>query len=778
MRVIMWWLFAISVAAAELPVRASVRFEPALNYEQFGWRSFRMASHEDRVSFTICLVQRNVPTLKRRALQASTPGHADYGKFLTASEIASLTSPPPEAISAVKAWLNAYGIPATVVRESVHVSCSASLASALLRTSFAVYKNEQSKALLVRASRGFSLPDNVASHVATIFGLHGLPAPRLEKAPAVSVANVTPAVLWSTYSIGSPFVNREGKGRQAVAEFQGQFMDKADLATFFRAEVPNARPGDDQVRKFVGVPYKEGAGVEALLDVEFLMGVAPGVATEFWLWPERDFCADLHNFTGAMLAAAQPPLVSSISYGWQGNLSHLHCQPSDVEAVDINWAKLAAAGFSIMISSGDSGAGYSTPQCTAGSGDKGQAITSGTVLSSLDATVAECCEVSTTRRGTGWMWTPAKPEVGADADKKGVYTFDQAPFHNVLHSSDPNFPFYEVHILNGTLSAKGGSVALYDANGTFPNTTVAFGPAHVSSNELLRDIAMRIGGKHGEKITGRAVFSPTKPPQCMELLWDSPRAGYAGVMYNGRSPPPPPPRGNCTIYSKITGTGPASSHQIVSSSGPPKAELYPSWPASSPWVTAVGATRFVGQMVGGEEMATDAFGSGGGFSLDFDQTDATWQVEAVAKYVAMGDSLPKFPNATDFSPHGRATPDVSTLGEGFQVYKDGKVTTVGGTSASSPTFAAMISLLNEARLKAGKPQMGFLNPFLYANPDAFFDVVKGTNAYGRGPFTTPVGFACAPGWDAATGLGTPHFDKLLKAAMAAANGSIVKGEEA
>ena len=95
-------------------------------------------------------------------------------------------------------------------------------------------------------------------------------------------------------------------------------------------------------------------------------------------------------------------------------------------------------------------------------------------------------------------------------------------------------------------------------------------------------------------------------------------------------------------------------------------------------------------------------------------------------------------------------------------------------SASSPSFAAMVSLLNEARLKAGKPQMGFLNPFLYANPDAFFDVVKGTNAYGRGPFTTPVGFACAPGWDAATGLGTPHYDKLLAAALTAAPSSMVE----
>ena len=90
---------------------------------------------------------------------------------------------------------------------------------------------------------------------------------------------------------------------------------------------------------------------------------------------------------------------------------------------------------------------------------------------------------------------------------------------------------------------------------------------------------------------------------------------------------------------------------------------------------------------------------------------------------------------------------------------------MGGTSASSPFFAGLISLINEERLKAGKPQMGFLNPFLYANPDAFFDVVKGTNAIGRGTGPSRYGFAAAKGWDAATGLGSPYFDKLLEAAL-------------
>ena len=67
-------------------------------------------------------------------------------------------------------------------------------------------------------------------------------------------------------------------------------------------------------------------------------------------------------------------------------------------------------------------------------------------------------------------------------------------------------------------------------------------------------------------------------------------------------------------------------------------ELWASWPASSPWVTAVGATRFVGQKVGNAEMATDQFGSGGGFSKMFDQSKAQWQAAAVAKYLKTVDA--------------------------------------------------------------------------------------------------------------------------------------------
>lgn len=59
-------------------------------------------------------------------------------------------------------------------------------------------------------------------------------------------------------------------------------------------------------------------------------------------------------------------------------------------------------------------------------------------------------------------------------------------------------------------------------------------------------------------------------------------------------------------------------------------------------------------------------------------------------------------------------PDVSAMGEFFQVVVGGAIESVGGTSASSPTFTAIVTLLNDARIASGKPPLGFLNPLLYS----------------------------------------------------------------
>ena len=117
-----------------------------------------------------------------------------------------------------------------------------------------------------------------------------------------------------------------------------------------------------------------------------------------------------------------------------------------------------------------------------------------------------------------------------------------------------------------------------------------------------------------------------------------------------------------------------------------------------------------------------------------------------------------------FAPEGRGTPDVSALGEGYQVIVHGNVQSVGGTSASCPAFAGMVSLLNQARLAQGGKQMGFLNPWLYANADAFTSVNLGSDKFARGGgMPLAYGYNCTQGWDPATGLGTPLFPKLMAA---------------
>ena len=57
---------------------------------------------------------------------------------------------------------------------------------------------------------------------------------------------------------------------------------------------------------------------------------------------------------------------------------------------------------------------------------------------------------------------------------------------------------------------------------------------------------------------------------------------------------------------------------------------------------------------------------------------------------------------------------------------------ISGTSASAPTFAGLVALLNDARIAAGKPPLGFLNPLIYLlGGEAFNDITAG-NAPGCG----------------------------------------------
>lgn len=183
-----------------------------------------------------------------------------------------------------------------------------------------------------------------------------------------------------------------------------------------------------------------------------------------------------------------------------------------------------------------------------------------------------------------------------------------------------------------------------------------------------------------------------------------------------------------------------------SNDGRNKTEFIPLFPPSCPFVTAVGGTINV------PETAVDF--SGGGFSNVFARPDyQSTAVPGFLKTLAPGtfEGL--------FNPNGRAVPDVAAQADKFRIILGGEPISIGGTSAASPTFAGFVSLLNDARIKAGLPSLGFLNPLIYAigqaHPDAFNDITTGNN-----PGCGTEGFNATKGWDPVTGFGTPNFGKL------------------
>jgi tripeptidyl-peptidase-1 len=183
-----------------------------------------------------------------------------------------------------------------------------------------------------------------------------------------------------------------------------------------------------------------------------------------------------------------------------------------------------------------------------------------------------------------------------------------------------------------------------------------------------------------------------------------------------------------------------------------KRRFMPSFPASCPYVTTVGATRFLEpEMVAFD--ARSSYSSGGGFSDVFPQPK--YQEAAVEAYLRQLDHQTKVGELANytgfFNRHGRAYPDIAAMGYHFSVMWNGTAHLQDGTSASTPTVASIVGLVNDALVAGDRPTLGFLNPWLYSSGyEAFRDVTNGSNL---GCNTS--GFPATEGWDAATGFGTP-----------------------
>jgi len=211
----------------------------------------------------------------------------------------------------------------------------------------------------------------------------------------------------------------------------------------------------------------------------------------------------------------------------------------------------------------------------------------------------------------------------------------------------------------------------------------------------------------------------------------------------------------------------------------------PDWPAVSPWVTAVGGTA-----LGVSAANTRVLETGWGTS-NYNCDTTTLVCTRTGWLYGSGGGVstifakPSYQSALNVS--GRAIPDVAALGDPqtglligeTQQFPDGTYYDeyrIGGTSLSSPIFAGIMALADQA---AGHPH-GFANPLFYSNPGAFYDVLSVKTAVARRNYNNSVDASAGiadrlrtfddysgsptqhtnPGWDNVTGLGTPNASFL------------------
>jgi hypothetical protein len=173
------------------------------------------------------------------------------------------------------------------------------------------------------------------------------------------------------------------------------------------------------------------------------------------------------------------------------------------------------------------------------------------------------------------------------------------------------------------------------------------------------------------------------------------------------------------------------------------------YPAEDAYITSVGGTSLQTAAAAGPWSSETVWPFGGGGISPDDIPIPSWQTTTVT-------------GCSSCSTTYRNGPDVSANADfTFYVCADQAACTAnyyGGTSFAAPMWAGYLALANELAAANGNPPLGFINPALYSfglgasYNSLFHDITSGSN-----------GFAAGPGFDLASGWGSPNGPALINA---------------
>ncbi|XP_054254723.1 tripeptidyl-peptidase 1 [Indicator indicator] len=332
-----------------------------------GWSHVGAVSPGQDLQLTFALRQRGLGRLAQLIDAISDPHSPQYGKFLTLEQLRDLVQPSPGTLLAVLKWLQGHGVErchSVTTLDFLDCHMPASTAERLLPGArFQRYVKGQLTA--VRSPVPYTVPKELAPHLDFVGGLHRFPAERKEVARAWAGQDagqrhqgsfhlgVTPAVLRQRYNLSATDVGQLPNNSQACAQFLEQYFHQADLAEFMQL-FGRGFAHRTQVDRVVGHQGRGKAGLEASLDVEYIMSTGANIST--WVFSNAGRHESQEPFLAWLLLLtnmSSVPWVHSVSYGDdEDSLSLPYLRRVNAELM-----KAAARGLSVLFASGDDGAG-------------------------------------------------------------------------------------------------------------------------------------------------------------------------------------------------------------------------------------------------------------------------------------------------------------------------------------------------------------------------------------------------------------------------------------
>jgi len=284
-------------------------------YDESGWRKVGNAKDTDEINLIIAVKQSNTAELERIFWDVSNPASPNYGKYLTNDEVHQLVKPSADSLKSVVAWLASNGIyvPSSAFsgsKDFIHITTTAAVASRMLGTKYELYAHATSSRLTIKAAVGdYEIPKHLQPHIDFIVGHTSFPLTYKPSFTAMSLApadEVNPLVIRARYNITNSTIGTHKNNSYAVAEFQDEFLSPTDLVKFFSEYVPFA-PNFNNVSHIVGKNDATQPGDEAMLDIEYIMSVAPAISAWFWSTPSMDFYSDVTKWLSLIDNTTEAP---------------------------------------------------------------------------------------------------------------------------------------------------------------------------------------------------------------------------------------------------------------------------------------------------------------------------------------------------------------------------------------------------------------------------------------------------------------------------------------